>query len=223
MAGGWLTKQADLLTARFLNDVNDSSAGGTIFALPSGVTPPPYSQTIPGDRIVLDDATAFALSDTTVGTLFGGVYMYVGTLSTSTNSPGRGQIAFWGNAQLPPNTPSGTLAYTVTADAQPTNSSVPTFIAGIFLNAATKGNFCWVQVAGVASVLYDQSLSGQQNIGLTVTSKITSNASTPGSADCGAAITTTTIAALLGVAVSSPVASTISQVIMTRGMFCGRI
>jgi hypothetical protein len=224
MAGGWLTKQADQLTARFLNDVNDSVSGGTIFALPSGVQPPPYSATQPGDRIVLDDPTAIALSDTAnVGTLYGGVYMYVGTLSTSTNSPGRGQIAYWNAQQLPPNVVGGTnIGYTATADVNP-SASVPTFIAGVFINAPTKGNFCWIQVAGVASVLFDQTLTSQAQ-GNSVTAKISSNASTPGSADVGiSTFGVVTLASLLGVAVSSPVASTISQVIMTRGMFCGRI
>jgi hypothetical protein len=66
MAGGMLTKQADQLTARFLNDVNDSVSGGAIVSLPSGVTGPAVSATQPGDRIVVDDIGALALSDTSV-------------------------------------------------------------------------------------------------------------------------------------------------------------
>src|ERR1700758_821268 len=101
MAGGMLTKQADQLTARFLNDVNDAVAGGAIVSLPSGVTGPAVSATQPGDRIVLDDATALALSDTAIGTLFGGIYMYVQTLSSSTAAPARGTGAFIRAADFP--------------------------------------------------------------------------------------------------------------------------
>src|SRR5229473_725683 len=101
MAGGMLTKQADFLTAKFLNDVNDAASGGVIVSLPSGVQSPAVSQTIPGDRIVLDDATALALSDTVVGTLFGGVYMYVGVLTPQTQAPSRGRFAFWRSNELP--------------------------------------------------------------------------------------------------------------------------
>ena len=218
MASGMLTKQAVMNTAKFLNDVNDANSGGTIVSLPSGAPSPAVSQDIPGDRIVLDDATATALSDTSVGTLYGGVYMYVGTVSGATNAIARGQIAYWRANELPGGAAQG---YTVTSDVQP-SSSVPTFIAGIFINAITKGNFGWIQVAGFANVLFDQTLTLASQ-GLWVTAKVSSNASTPGSADVGAASSTTTLAALLGVAVSSPIASTIMSIIMTRGLFCGRI
>jgi hypothetical protein len=218
MAGGMLTKQAVLLTARFLNTVNDTVAGGTIFALPSGVQAPPYSQTLPGDRIVLDDASALALSDTVnTGTLFGGVYMYVGTLATSTAAPARGTIAFWRAAELPGGATQG---YTVTADAQPT-TSLPAYIAGVFINAITKGNFGWIQVAGVASVLFDTGLTATA---LAVTVSAKAGATTASTADAGVAISTVTLANVLGVAIGTPVISTISSVIITRGgTFLGRI
>ena len=70
MAGGMLTKQADLLSARYLNDVNDQVSGGQMVSVPPGAASPMASQTQPGDRIVLDDATAMGLSDANVGTLF---------------------------------------------------------------------------------------------------------------------------------------------------------
>jgi len=219
MAGGMLTKQDVFLSNKYLNDINDSTSGGVTVSLPSGAPTPTVSQTIPGDRIVLDDVTALALSDTSTGTLYGGVYMYVGSLSTATNAIARGQIAFWDPTTLPG---SGAQGYTVTSDAKPT-AAVPTFIAGIFIGAPTKGNYCWIQVAGMASVLFNQTLTGA-NIGLTVSAYITANASTPASSDCGyATASTTQLATLIGVSVSSPIASTISSVIMTRGNFCGRI
>ena len=218
MAGGMLTKQADRLTAKFLNDVNDSASGGAAVSVPSGAPAVQYSQTIPGDRIVLDDATALGLSDTAVGTLYGGVYQYVGTLTGATATYTRGRIMFYGSAQQPNG---ASAAYTVTADAQPT-TAVPTYIAGICLNTLTAGNFGWIQVAGTASVLYDNTLTAT-NTGLWVSAKVSASSGTLSSADCGAAVGTTTLSALIGTALGSPTASTVAAVIMWRGAFCGRI
>ena len=218
MAGGMLTKQATLLTAAFLNTVNDTVSGGTIFALPSGVQAPPYSQTLPGDKIVLDDASALANSNTTIGTLFGGVYLYVGTLATATAAPARGTIAFWRSNELPGGATQG---YTVSSDAQPT-TALPAYIAGVFINAVTKGNFGWIQVAGVASVLFNSTLTATA-LGITV-SAYAGTPAVASSADAGVALSTITLANVLGVAIGTPVISTISSVIITRGgTFCGRI
>jgi hypothetical protein len=217
MAGGMLTKQAVMLTARYLNDVNDSVQGGAIFALPSGVQPPAWSQTIPGDRIVLDDVSALALSDTTVGTLYGGVYEYVQTYASAAAAPARGTCAFWLIASLPNAT---VPAYQVTSDAQPT-AALPAYIAGVFLNAVTKGNYGWIQNAGTASVLYDNALTSTA-LATTVSSKV--SASIASTFDAGVALSTVTLANVLGVAIGTPVISTISQVFITRGgTFCGRI
>jgi len=216
MAGGMLTKQADFLTAKKLNDVNDASSGGVIVSLPSGVPAPQVSQTIPGDRIVLDDATALAISDTAVGTLYGGVYMYVGTTLAPTAAPARGKFAFW----LAANLPNGaTPLYTVTSDAQPT-TAIPGYIAGVFINAVTAGSFGWIQVAGVASVAFDSSLTASASA-TTVSAKVSPGL--PSTADAGVALSTTTLSFVLGVAIGSPISSTISGVIITRGNFCGRI
>jgi hypothetical protein len=215
-AGGMLTKQADFLTAKFLNDVNDASSGGVIVSLPSGITGPAVSQTIPGDRIVLDDATALALSDTTVGTLFGGVYMYVGTLTPETAAPARGKFAFWRSNELPGG---ATQAYTCTCDAQP-STSIPGYIAGVFINAITAGNFGWIQCAGVASVQFDSTLTASASA-TTVSAKVSPGVASTG--DAGVALSTTTLSFVLGVAIGSPISSTISSVIITRGNFCGRI
>jgi hypothetical protein len=225
MAGGMLTKQADQLTAKWLNDVNDATSGGALVSVPTGVQSPASSATQPGDRIVLDDAGALALSDTTVGTLYGGVYMYVGTAATATASPARGTCAFWRTADLPPST---TRSYTVSSDVQP-NTLLPAYIAGVFINpttssgsgvALTKGNFGWIQVAGVASCLFDNSLGGAA-LATTVTSKI--SATTASTFDAGVALDKVTLSNVLGVAIGTPVISTISTVIITRGNFCGRI
>jgi hypothetical protein len=225
-AGGMLTKQADQLTARFLNDVNDSSVGGAIVSLPSGVVGPRASATQPGDRIVLDDPTALALSDTTIGTLYGGIYMYVGTVSAGTNNaPAIGRIAYFRSTDVG----GASAAYQVTCDAQP-STAVPSFIAGIFINAitapsvstaGTTGNYGWIQVAGLASVYFDSTVAAGQ-IGLWVISKL--SPTNYSAADCGyATINATSLACLLGVAVGTVASSSTSTVMLTRGNFCGRI
>lgn len=218
MAGGMLTKQADFLTARYLNDVNDAASGGVIVSVPVGAPSPAVSQTIPGDRIVLDDITALALSDTAVGTLYGGIYMYVQTLSSSTANPARGTAAFYRAADLPPAFTAP--LYQVTADVQP-STTIPTFIAGVFINAVTKGNFGWIQIGGTVSCLFDSAITTAA-VGSSVSVKI--SAAVASTFDVGVVVTTATIPigavnALVGMAIVLPVISTITQVMWTRNPF----
>lgn len=221
MASGMLTKQAVMQTAKFLNDVNDSAVGGVIVSLPSGCPTPQVSQDFAGDRICIDDTTALALSDTVVGTLFGGIYMYVGTLATATAAPARGSAAFYRAADLP-SAQSG--LYQVTSDAQPT-TAIPTLFAGVFINAITKGNFGWIQIAGVMMCLFDSAITAAA-VGNPVTIKI--SAAVASTFDVGAAVAATlagTIAAvdtLVGIAIVLPVLSTVTAVLPTRSPF-GRI
>jgi hypothetical protein len=114
----------------------------------------------------------------------------------------------------------------VTADAQP-SAAVPAYIAGIFINGnaapgvpVVKGNFCWIQVAGTASVLIDTTETAPAQAA-TISAKVSPTIAS--SADVGVALSTTTLAFVLGVAIGSPISSTISSVIITRGNFCGRI
>jgi hypothetical protein len=212
MAGGMLTKQADQLTAKFLNDVNDAVAGGAVVTVPSGAPSAAVSATQPGDRIVLDDATALALSDTAIGTLLGGVYMYVKS-TVVTRAVVRGGVCFFKTADL------GT-AYNVYSDADP-STSVPTHIAGIYINVITTAQFGWIQVAGAASVLFDSTALTAVADGNWVTAKV--SATTASTADVGAAAGVVTLAALLGVACGLPTSAVVSTVMLTRGNFCGRI
>lgn len=212
MAGGMLTKQAVFLSNKFLNDVNDSTSGGVVVSLPAGAPVPGVSQTIPGDRIVLDDATAVGLSDTTVGTLFGGIYMYVQTLSSAVQAIARGAAAFCRAADLPS---AVTGLYQVTSDQQP-SAAIPTLFVGVFINAATKGNFCWIQIGGVASCLFDSAITAAA-VGNPVSVKI--GAAVNGTFDVGVNVVTTTIAfsyagAYAGTAIVLPVLSTVTAVLL---------
>lgn len=95
-----------------------------------------------GQTTTLRKDQALQLSDTSVGTLYGGTYQLVKMLLTSTASAARGKAAFW----------SDVANFVVTAD-------VPTqpggLFAGVFLNAITKGNFGMIQTKGIATVLFD--------------------------------------------------------------------
>jgi len=208
-----LTKQADLLSIRYLNQVNDSTAGGAVASVPAGAASPQVSQTLPGDRIVVDDATALALSNVSaVGTLYGGVYMYV-QFVTTTRAAVRGGVVFFKTADIG-------VQYVAYGDADP-STAVPTHIAGILISALTNTNYGWIQVAGAASVLFDSASLTAIADGNWVTAKV--SATTASTADVGAAAGVVTLAALLGVACGAPVSATVSVVMLTRGTFMGRI
>jgi hypothetical protein len=210
MAGGWFTKQADFLTAAYLNDVNDSVVGGQIQSVPTAVPATQGIQTLPGDRIILDDVTALALSDTTIGTLYGGIYMYVQATYTTT-APAVGQIAFFKTADIGSTTlPNSYIAY---GDAQPT-TTVPSYVLGIFISAPTKGNYAWIQIAGVATVLFDSTVTATTT-GHMVVAK--SAAVVPSTADQAVAITELTWCAQIGVSIATVTTSTLSKVSMLRG------
>jgi hypothetical protein len=213
MAGGWFTKQADYLDAAFLNDVNTAVLGGQIQSVPSGVTATQGQQSLPGDRIILDDATALALSDTTVGTLFGGIYMYVNATWT-TQAAAVGGIAYFRAADIGSTT---TTPYVAFGDAQP-STVLPTFILGVWINVLTKGNYGWIQIAGVAGVLFDSTVSATTAGSLVIAKASASVASTADNLTSGAAVTAITAASTIGVSCGTTATSTVAKVAITRGM-----
>jgi hypothetical protein len=120
-----------------LNDVNDAVCGG---ATNQGTGQSLYGGQL-GIEIGFTNAQIY--SDPAVGTLYGGVYKYVQTYLSSTNSPARGYAAFWYNAD----------AMIVTPDFQ--NG----LACGVFINPITKGNYGWIQVGGKASVMFRQTIT----------------------------------------------------------------
>jgi len=196
-----------------INSYNDSTLGGQLTSMPTGFTQ--YQQNVPGDRIILDDVTASALSNSTT-TLYGGIYMYVHVAGTSTATAASGQIAFFTNASV---SATATNLYEVTPDAQAT-TTLPAMIAGIFLNAISKGNWGWIQVAGVANVLFDSSVTSTVLGSLVVAKASASVASTADNTTVtnpSAAV----IAAVIGVSLTTVTTSTLVKVSITRGI--GRI
>jgi hypothetical protein len=122
-------------TSGKLNAANDTYPGG-------GNASPGLAPGQPGQILDLPtDDMALVESDTSVGTLYAGKYMYVRTKSTSSASPARGLVAFvdtLSSFQVTPD--NGGVA---AGEAE---------IAGIYVSAPTKGNYCWIQVSGKASV-----------------------------------------------------------------------
>lgn len=136
-------KQPQQLPGRYLNTgVGMTVVGGALTTAPAGIGSQGM-QDFPGDRMILDSADALALSDTTVSTLYGGLYQYVGTKSDSTANPTRGRLAFWteDSAAVDPQ------IYEVDADEDD-------FIAGVFISTPTKGNYWWIQIAGQVDAFF---------------------------------------------------------------------
>jgi hypothetical protein len=92
-----------------------------------------------GGFISFDNKQALAFSDTSVGTLYGGVYQLVQVLLTATLAPAVGLLAYWNDYD----------DYVVTPDV-PTQPGGT--VAGVFINAITKGDWGFIQVAGRATV-----------------------------------------------------------------------
>lgn len=139
-----------------LNDVNDTVAGdqgaGGTASFTSAAATALYA--LIGVRILLDNVAALALSDTVVGTLYAGIYQYVNLLPGGTNAGVRGQMAFWATTQIGANifAADGITPYSITGDGSATVGDG--LWAGPFINALTKGNFGWIQITGIASVLF---------------------------------------------------------------------
>jgi len=190
--------------------VNDAAQGGSISTVPAGLLASQGQQNIPGDRIILDDATALALSDTAVGTLYGGVYEYILSKAASTAAPAVGVPAFFLAADV---TSTTGLNYEVTPDAAPT-AAIPTFFQGVYINALTKGNFGWIQILGTAAITYQATVTGTA-AGGDVSVGISQ---TPPAFDSGVTtFSVTTMGRFVGIAVDAPSnAGTGKKIILTR-------
>ncbi len=158
MPSNWTKQPQQLNQQRYMNSgTGDSVQGGLITSVPSGVAANQGIQDVPGDRMVLGHADARALSNSSVGYLYGGLYQYVATRSDATASNLRGCLAFWYLNPTTP-TPNNYNNYVVTGD------EVTQSIAGVFINAIAKGYFWWIQVAGFVSVQFKGTITGTPTI-----------------------------------------------------------
>jgi len=121
---------------QYLNSGAGFDLGGSINTLPTNVPSPYLNQDLPGDRMIVGEADALALSDTVnVGTLYGGLFQLVQTYASSTAPFTRGLACFW-------DTSVANSVYQVTAD-ESGNQGVELF-AGVLINTTTRGKVTWV-------------------------------------------------------------------------------
>jgi hypothetical protein len=160
MPSNW-TKQPQYPLRQFFNSGNgDGTLQGGLTTVPSAVGASQGVQDLPGDRLVLGARDAFALSGTTIGTLYEGIYMYVGSNSTAGNSV-LGQLLFWDPSvySVAASTSVTNLdnLYQVTPAELQTGVGRTGIIAGVAINVVSQGNWWWIQIAGKATTLYGAS------------------------------------------------------------------
>lgn len=136
----------------YLNGGNgDAVVGGVITAAPSGLLVNQGMQDIPGNRMVVGEEDALALSNLDVGQLYGGLYQYVRTKETATASFLVNRAVFW-------DTGVANDQFQVTSDEDGDQGIAP--FAGVLINALTKGYSWWIQQAGRVNVLFTTTLTG---------------------------------------------------------------
>lgn len=140
-------KQPQQLPGSYLNYGSGMSVvGGQLSTAPSGLVASQGMQDIPGDRMMLDAADALALSDTDIGTLYGGLYQFVHVEENPTATATRGRLAFWSDEDAGPGD------YDVSPDEDD-------FIAGVFINTLTDNYYWWIQIAGQVDAFFVSTLS----------------------------------------------------------------
>lgn len=195
-ASNSVSNQSPKLTG-LLNDINDP-APGVPLASPSGSIVQSYGGQV-GGKLWLGSVAALALSDTAVGTLFGGVYQYVKFKAASTTAPARGGLVVWDDREN----------FVVTPDVTATTVSG---VAGVALNSVTKGQYGFIQIAGKASVLFKASTTKTTPaIGDLVIIDLTPSNVGDVLADA-TALVSPTAKLIIGVAIAAPVGGAISTI-----------
>jgi len=171
-----------------------------------------------GATVVHDNASALKDSYTPTGTLYMGVYQIVKFASAIT----RGQILVWDTLAN-----NGLNDYEVTATVAATSA----FKAGVALytDASASGKYGYIQVAGLASMLYDDNTD--TTIGDLVYTGTAAN--TPAAAATVVAIDDADITTgagavgfakyFVGIAYETPVASSVLRVLMDPSGFVANI
>jgi len=176
-------------TVKLNAGTGDATAGGAV-SLGTGAD---LYGGLAGIEIEFQDGTVY--SDTTIGTLYRGVYKRVKVLSTG-GAGIRGKAAFWSDANNA----------VVTATPQDGNH------AGIFLNAVTAGKWCWIQVGGLASVLFASVSLSKATPAIKDVVVVTSGAAVADVEADSTPYTNLIYKRILGIAEAPPVAGTITIV-----------
>jgi len=158
-----------------------------------------------GQTVVHSNATALKESKTSVGTLYEGVYQLVKLNSNVT----RGQIVFW-----------DTLANNGIADFEVTSTvtAPAAFKAGIAICDGTSGEYAYIQVAGLASVLFAGSITSAV-LGNVVIQSALNAATADALADAGALATAGGFKQIVGIAYELPVISVTKRVLLNQAGF----
>jgi hypothetical protein len=181
-----------------LNATNGDTVPGGYLSTKTGsaIAPAQLGQKVylGGDEIKYDPA---------IGTLYAGGYQYVqfDTQARSAAAYARGQIVFWESGAIPTFLVTNLNLFGTRDGNQ----------AGIVLNTVTYGNYWWIQIAGLASVLFSNTQShatpAVKDLVVHVTAGYTADAipdATP--------ITASLHKRAIGVAAEAPVAGAISLV-----------
>jgi hypothetical protein len=149
------------------NNANDTVIGGALSVAPANSNlGSQFWQTIPGDRIILDPATALAYQQSgNNNNLYTGTYRYV-QCANATSTPAKGHAAFWIPIAFNNNQEAQDALYQVTSD-ELANYGV-TLFAGVYINTPGKGNnnvYWWIQESGKATCSFRNAITGTAAIG----------------------------------------------------------
>jgi hypothetical protein len=162
-----------------------------------------------GQTVVYDNAAALKASKTSVGTLYSGVYQLVKLNSAVT----RGEVVYW-DTLANNGLNDYEVTHTVTAPAM--------FKAGIAICDGTSGEYAWIQIAGLASVLYRAAVTSAILGNLVVTTSATA-ADCDALADAGAFATALAMKQLVGIAYELPANSSVKRVSLNLAGFLQNI
>jgi hypothetical protein len=145
------------ISTGFLNTVND-----TVIANSAGITGRSKFAGQLGKNLWVSQEQIAGITNTTIGTLYGGAYQYIRRRATDDNSPalGAGKIAFWDTVVTGWNS-----AFQVTTDENLSSADNAVMIAGIFINNIEPGNYGFIQWLGECSVRFRSVLTAAGAIG----------------------------------------------------------
>jgi hypothetical protein len=197
--------------------MGNETAGGTGF---------PYYASLLGVELEVDNGTALMLSYTTNGTLYAGLYRYMGFITTGTTTPTLGYATFWATTQITTSGASTNILatdgtqYTVSVDGSASVGDA--LFAGVILVTDPSGaaattlaarRFGWIQTEGIATCYFggttDTTIGDLvvTNYGSNTFQALADTAATPKAGGQAFAIKN-----VVGVAVNAPSATAASQV-----------
>jgi hypothetical protein len=198
----------DYVSTGFLNTVNDPVIGGLVS---SGTGLSPRAGQL-GKKGHMSQDEAYNRYNGQSPQLYGGVYQYVQFYLSSTAANAQGQVVFWRPASTTLSA-AGLESFIVTPDAP----TVPSMIAGITLNAVTKGNYGWIQIAGLATVKFCAAISKTTPVvGDLVVLDLTPTDTADVLADA-TGITSVQARVIIGKAYDAPVSAGLKRVLLAFG------